>query len=415
MPVKPETDRPLDRVRVGLIGLGTVAQACHLPLLDRLAERFELTAVADLSPTLRAELGARHRVPPERRFPTGEELLEAGGLDAVLVLTPGSHGSICAAAIERGLPVFVEKPLAYTTAEIDELAAALERRAGRLELGYMKLYDPAVARVREAASRRREGGVSLRSIEITVLHPPGEPQLAHAHLVHASDAPPEPLRALAGETSRLRAEALGEAPEWLARLYTDVLLGSVVHELALVRDFAGDPVAIDRAGAWSSGTWPPSVELDGRLAGGARLSIRWHYLPGYPAYREIVRLVWEDGSAELEFPAPYLLNAPTSIRLVERDGASRRDTEFTSYVEAFEEELVAFHRLVVDGTPPAAGTTEARADTVTCQRVARRLADGLGLPIGGEAAALPLADVNADATAPLDAVRAQLSWTTRPS
>ncbi len=404
-----------ERVRLGVIGLGAVAQACHLPLLDRLADRFEVTAVADLSPTLRESLGARQRVPPERRFPTGEALLEAGDLDAVLVLTPGSHGTICRAAVERRLPVLVEKPLAYTTAEIDELAAAIELRAGRLSLGYMKLYDPAVARVREAAARRRDAGVPLRSIEIAVLHPPAEPQLAHAHLVRAADTPPEPLRVLGDETARLQRAALGDPPQWLARLYTDVLLGSIVHELALVRDFAGDPVRIDAADAWSPGSWPPSVGIEGRLAGGARLSIRWHYLPGYPTYREAVRLVWEDASAELEFPAPYLLNAPTAIRLVEGDGDSRRDTAWASSAEAFEAELVAFHRLVVENTPPAAGTAEARADTVTCQRVATRLAASLGLPVGGEAASLAVAGPEADAIAPLGAIAAQSSWTARPS
>ncbi|HEY3522163.1 MAG TPA: Gfo/Idh/MocA family oxidoreductase [Candidatus Limnocylindrales bacterium] len=404
-----------ERVRVGVIGLGTVAQACHLPLLDRLGDRFELAALADLSPTLRRRLASRYRVPEDSQFASADQLLEGAGVDAVLVLTPGSHATICRAALERGLPVFVEKPLAYTLAEIDELATTAARHRGRLELGYMKLYDPAVVRVGAAAAARRDAGVPLRSIEVTVLHPPGEPQLEHARIVRSSDAPADALRALAAETERLRLTALGDGPEWLGRLYTDVLLGSVVHELALVRAFAGDPVSIDGADAWTAGTWPPSVAVEGRLSGGARMSVRWHYLPGYPAYREGVRLIWEDGSAELEFPAPYLLNAPTAIRIVERDATSRRDTAFTSYAEAFEEELIAFHGLIVDGTTPAAGIADGRADAVTCQRIVRRLAESLGLTIGGEAGAVPPAEADADATAPLGAVALQSSWATRPS
>jgi myo-inositol 2-dehydrogenase/D-chiro-inositol 1-dehydrogenase len=406
---------PSDRVRVGVAGLGVVAQACHLPILDRLAARFEVSAVADLSPTLRDRLGTRYRVDPARRLANGEELLDTPDLDAVLVLTAGSHAALCRSAIERGLPVFSEKPLAYTRAEVDELEASIARHAGRLELGYMKLHDPAVERARAAIARRGDES-PLRSIEVTVLHPPGEPQLAHAHVVGASDLPPEPVAALAAETARLQASALGAAvPEWIARLYTDVLLGSVVHDLALVRAFAADPVAIDHVAAWSPGAWPPSLAVEGRLPGGARLSIRWHYLSGYPAYREGLRLVWDDASIELEFPAPYLLNAPTSIRIVEADGGSRRDTAIVSYAEAFENELLAFHRLVVDGTPPAAGAAEGRADVVTCERIARRLAEDLGLPIGGEAAEIPTAEPDADATAPRDGVRAQSSWATKPS
>jgi myo-inositol 2-dehydrogenase / D-chiro-inositol 1-dehydrogenase len=55
-------------------------------------------------------------------------------------------------------------------------------------------------------------------------------------------------------------------------------------------------------------------------------------------------------------------------------------------VEAFEEELLAFHRLVTEGAPTAAGIAEGRADIVTCQRIVRRLADGRGIELAGEAA-----------------------------
>jgi predicted dehydrogenase len=405
------TSPRFDRVRVGVVGLGIVAQACHLPLLDRLGDRFDLTAVADLSPSLRAAIGQRYRVAADRRFATADDLLAAGGIDGLLILTSGSHADIARAAIGAGVPVFVEKPLAYTLAEMDELEATLAGANGRLELGYMKLYDPAVARALEAIERRRaEGGAPLRSIEVTVLHPPGEPQLAHARLLPpSSDVPPAVLDALGRETDALRQRAIGPLPGWVGRLYTDVLLGSVVHDLALVRAFAADPVAVDHVDAWSAGPWPPSVGIEGRLPDDARLSIRWHYLPGYAAYREGVRLVFEDASIELEFPAPYLLNAPTSIRIVERDQPNdRRDTSYVAYRESFEEELIGFHRLVVDGIPPRAGAAEGRADIVTCERVVRRLAEQLGLEVGGEAADL------ADAAAP-GPPPAHPSWTTAPS
>jgi predicted dehydrogenase len=122
------------------------------------------------------------------------------------------------------------------------------------------------------------------------------------------------------------------------------------------------------------------------LAGGARLSLRWHYLDRYPAYREEVRLHHEQGSIALTFPSPYLLNAPTVLTVTELDGDATRTREDRSTVEAFEQELVAFHRLVTDGQPAAAGIAEGRADIVTCQRIVRRLAERRGAELGGEAA-----------------------------
>src|SRR5664279_3440459 len=78
-----------DRVRVGVLGLGAVAQAVHLPLLDRLGDRFGITAVADLSPRLVEAIGERYRVPPANRFGSLAELLDADRFDALLILTSG--------------------------------------------------------------------------------------------------------------------------------------------------------------------------------------------------------------------------------------------------------------------------------------------------------------------------------------
>jgi predicted dehydrogenase len=190
----------------------------------------------------------------------------------------------------------------------------------------------------------------------------------------------------------LRQAALGEAAGAVGRLYTNILLGSVVHELALVRAFAGDPVSIDAADTWPPDAWPPSVSAQGRLANGGRLTIGWHYLPDYGAYREIVRVILDDATIELEFPSPYYLHAPTRLTIVEPDEETRRDTSWLSVREAFEEELLGFHELVVDGTPPHAGIRAGRADIVTCLRIARRLADAAGVPIGGEAATIEAVD-----------------------
>ena len=374
-----------DRVRLGVIGLGAVAQAVHLPLLDRLTDHFTVAAVCDLSPTLLERMGDRYRVPPAARFRDAEALAAADGLDAVAVLSSGAHGGVTVAALDAGLTAFVEKPLALTLGEAALLAS--HGGAGRVQVGYMKLYDPAVVRASEAIDDARAAGSRVRSIEVTVLHPTSSRQLWQSRLLPPpTDIPQDVLEPLIAEVTRLHEIALGPAAAELGPLYGNILLGSVIHELALIRAWDGDPVAIDAVDVWPDGAWPPSVAFTGRLASDARIDIRWHYLPEYAAYRELVRVVLDDRTVELEFPAPYLLHAPTRLRIIEPDSEARRDTVVTSAREAFEEELLAFHRLVVDGTRPRAGIAEARADVVTCQRIARRRAEQTGLRIGGEAA-----------------------------
>jgi myo-inositol 2-dehydrogenase/D-chiro-inositol 1-dehydrogenase len=164
-----------------------------------------------------------------------------------------------------------------------------------------------------------------------------------------------------------------------------VLLGSVVHDLAVVRLLAGSVERVEHADAWPDGA-VESVAVDAVCPGGVRLGLRWHYLDRYPAYREEVRVHHEQGSIELVFPSPYLLHAPTVLTVTERDGDAVRERSSRSTVEAFEQELLAFHGLVTEGRPPAAGIAEGRADILTCQRIVRRLAAGQDVGLAGEAA-----------------------------
>lgn len=374
-------------MRLGIAGLGAVAQAVYLPLLARHPERFGVAAVADLSPVLVTAIGDRLGLPRSARFESAEELLAGADIDAVLLLASGSHGALAEAALSRGVPVLCEKPLSWTLEEADRLAAL--PAAERLLLGYMKLYDPAVDRAAELARGRSE----LRSVEVTVLHPSSDAQLVHAALVPPADVPAEAARARAAEADALLRRALGPAAAALGRLYSDVLLGSVVHDLAVMRVLAGDPESIDHVDTWphdveTESVRPGSVAVAGRLTGGARFSIRWHFLAAYPVYREEIRLHHEVGTIELAFPSPYLLHAPTELSVSEAAGAASARTRFRSTEEAFERQLFAFHALWRRQERPRAGIVEGRTDIATCQRIAVALARGRGLEVGGEAGSL---------------------------
>jgi myo-inositol 2-dehydrogenase / D-chiro-inositol 1-dehydrogenase len=374
------------RLRIGVAGLGAVAQAVHLPLLARLADTFEIAALCDLSPALLAALGDRYRVPADARFGSVEDLLGGASIDGLLVLTSGSHGAVALAALERGLPVLCEKPLAYTRAEADALAAS--PNAARLLLGYMKVFDPAVVEAARISADPASGLGPLRSVEVTVLHPTSESQLGFAHLLsapsHFKTGGTSPLEEA---TNALVRQAIGPAAaDALGRFYGGTLLSSVVHELSVIRAVAGGVVAIDRVDTWPADAFPGSIALSGRLADGARVTIGWHYLEDYPAYREDVRFHHVGGSVELTFPSPYRLHEPTLLTVATGRNETRRRVTFDSMDEAFEIELLAFADLIRDGAPPRTGIADGRADIVICQQAIARLAEQRGIEIGGEAA-----------------------------
>ena len=86
----------------------------------------------------------------------------------------------------------------------------------------------------------------------------------------------------------------------------------------------------------------PSIALAGRLAGGTRVTIGWHFLEDYPAYREDVRFHHVGGSVELTFPSPYRLHHPTLLTVSTGRDETRHRQVLDSTDEAFENELIAF-------------------------------------------------------------------------
>lgn len=372
-------------VRLGVVGLGAVAQSVHLPLIQRRWDLFELTAIADLSPTLRANVGAQFGVAPEHRHATLGRMLDAEQLDGVVILTSGSHGAPALEAIERGVAVFCEKPIAFSLAEVDALADA-ERAAGRprLLLAYMKEYDPAVEALRAELPELS----SIRYVDVEVLHPSAAAQLSFANLQPAvQDFDREVLAALRARDAQAVDVALGvHAPASLRSLYTDVIAGSLIHDISLLRSLLGPVVSIDSAIQWGDDNDNGSLEFGGTIAAGARVHFSWNYLPDYPSYHETVRIHHAAGSLELQFTVPYLLNAPTSLRITTKVGGAERRTVSCDVTEAFEIELARFHALVTHGQTPRSGVAEGRQDLITAQAMARTLASAQGVELGGEAA-----------------------------
>lgn len=374
------------KIRVGVAGLGAVAQSVHLPLLQRRWDLFEIAAVADLSPTATATVGEQFGVGPEHQHASLNDMLDRESLDGVLLLTSGSHGDAVAECVRRGVAVFCEKPLAYTLAEVDRVQAA-EAAADHplLLLAYMKEYDAAVQRLRE----RLPAASEMRYVNVEVLHPSGPSQLQYANIrPPVSDADPDALAAIIEAGSATVREAIGsEAPREFGDLYANVILGSLIHDISLVRSLFGSIRHVESATLWATQDAPGSLEVSGTISDAARFHLHWHYLENYPRYRETVTMHHTTGSFELEFTVPYLLNAPTELRIVSRDGDGESVEVIRDVAEAFERELVAFHRMVTERVAPLTGSAQGRLDITTGQQITRALAATQGLSLGGELAA----------------------------
>ena len=130
----------MQRVRVGVIGAGGVAQVEHIPNLLKLKRQFEVVGVYDPSAKVRAFIGEEFG---SRRSTSLERLL-AQPLDAVVIASPDALASASRSwpPSRKGLHVFCEKPLCYGVGDIDELIAARDSAGKVLQVGYMKRFDP---------------------------------------------------------------------------------------------------------------------------------------------------------------------------------------------------------------------------------------------------------------------------------
>src|SRR5690606_34377422 len=108
--------------RIGLIGYGDVS-VVHVEAIQAI-DGLELVGIADTDPAARRRAAAETGVPV---FGSVEELLDGVSPDAVHVTTPhDQHVGPSLAALERGVHVLQEKPLAHTLEEASRLVAALE-------------------------------------------------------------------------------------------------------------------------------------------------------------------------------------------------------------------------------------------------------------------------------------------------
>lgn len=140
-----------DPLKIGVIGVGRIAQAAHLPAIEK-SGKVELAAISDGSRKTLEQVGRRYGVP--RQVTDPRDLLASGDLDAVVIAVPDRfHHSMVQLALQAGCHVLVEKPLATSAAEAKDLVAAAAAANRVLQVGSMKRHDPGVRYARQALQR----------------------------------------------------------------------------------------------------------------------------------------------------------------------------------------------------------------------------------------------------------------------
>jgi predicted dehydrogenase len=121
----------MQKLKVGIIGVGNISTIYLTNLTGIFADRVELLGCADLVPERAAKAAEEWSLP--KRYATPDELLADDEIDIVVNLTiPVAHYDVCAAAVEARKHVYVEKPLCIELDEARRLTELAQRNGVRV-------------------------------------------------------------------------------------------------------------------------------------------------------------------------------------------------------------------------------------------------------------------------------------------
>lgn len=356
----------MDRLKMGYVGGGFMAQKVHLPNI--LAnERCELLALAELRPELGRKVQARHRIP--KLYASHLELARDPDIRAVGV-SAGYHvqTGIAIDLLMAGKDVFMEKPMAISVAQAEQVLDAERRSGRRVMVAYMKRYDPGNVRVKEAVEQFRRSG-EMGALRFVRNHGFGGDWTA------GLDTPMD-------KTDEKYPTAPASFPAWLPEPRRNGYLGYLqqwTHNINLVRWLldAKEPVKVK------------AVDLDARdgmtgvvilEVGGVRTVIESGGV-AYHGWDEHTQLYFEKGWIKTEAPALLLRNVPATVEIYQGHGKDKvlaqvfpaRGREWS-----YKEEMRHFVEAVLANQPfrsPAADTLE---DVRAYESIYRRFVGAAG-------------------------------------
>ncbi len=144
-----------DILRFAVIGVGGMGSNHARVLADM--EKVKLVAVADLDSERAERIARRYNIPA---YSDAQTLFEQEELDVVNICVPTVHHHATALqAIEQKLHVLVEKPIALSIEQGNEIVSAAYQAGVILTVGHVERFNPAVVELRQRVARRELGHI----------------------------------------------------------------------------------------------------------------------------------------------------------------------------------------------------------------------------------------------------------------
>lgn len=334
-------------IKIGVIGLGEVSQLMHLPILQDLTDKYEVTAVSDVSPTLVEFIQKKYHV--KGAYLDGLQLIREGDIDAILVLSPDQyHGMYVKAALERGLHVFVEKPVTLCKDELLELIELKKQHPSQtVMVGYMRRYASPLLRAKEimAADPRPIRHLRFRDIILESAFFVGQTR----PIFYPSDVPQDAIQD-GGKRKREQLDrAIGaDATDNQRKTYT-MMTGLGCHSFSAVRELIGYPKRILSVATCENGEHVVIVMDYGDFLATYELVNNQNIVE----FDACVDIYQGDRKLHLKYETPYIRYMPLTLEVTD---SNAHDTHTTTYgpdhTDPFQTELNTFYNCIQTGEQP---------------------------------------------------------------
>ena len=333
----------MTQVKVGIVGLGEVAQIIHLPILQAQADKFEIAAICDISQELLTAMGERYNVPVKQRYLDYTQLAAQSDLDAVLVANSDEyHTDSALAAIQHGKHVLIEKPMCLARPEAEAIIKARDDAGVKVMVGYMRRFAPAFV---EAVEQVRSLGKIHYARVRDIIGQNAQFISQSSVVLRPHDIPQEAMRDRAERGAQMVKSAIGDAATELGRIYR-LLCGLSSHDLSAMREMLGLPERVIAA----------------RLHG-VFLTVLFEY-NGFAVTYEMgvdhncrfdahTTVYGDTKEIRVQYDTPYIRHLPTQLYISETQGETFEERVLRpTFTDPYTMELLHFHEVITNNTQP---------------------------------------------------------------
>ena len=333
----------MTKLKVGVIGLGEVAQTIHLPILQMLSSKYEISALCDISVKLLENLGEQYNV--ENLYTDAIELTKQENLDVVFVINSDEyHTEAVVAAAENKKHILVEKPMCLTISDADKIIEARDKNGVQVMVGYMRRYAPAfIEGVKEIKKLEQINYARVRAII-----GPNALMIEQSHNVQRyNDIPEGAMEDRFKRAKDMVDEAIGDAPAEVRNAYR-LLCGLSSHDLSAMRELIGFPKRVLSAVQWKGGGYISAIfEHDNfytTFETGVDKQRR------FDAHLEVFS---DTKQIKIQYDTPYIRQLPTTLSIKETIGDAFEEKIIRpTFKDAYTEELEYFYDVVTQGKTP---------------------------------------------------------------